>query len=71
MAVSEGYPTKFVLFSDDELYMLKRALIESSGEIALNGLYNKKEIDTAGRLLNEAVDEIKGRESSRLKQAVS
>lgn len=52
---------KYKGFNDSELYMLKRALIESSGEIALSGFYNDAEIKLSGRLLNEIVDEIKRR----------
>lgn len=48
-------------FTDAELYILKRALIESSGEIALSGLYNDAEIKIHGQLLNEIIEEIKRR----------
>ena len=53
---------KFNGFNDDELYMLKRALIESSYKICCEGNYNDDEIQLHNDLLNESIDEIKRRE---------
>lgn len=50
--------SKFSSFTDDELYMLKRSLIESSGIIAMSGLYSIEELTLSGKLLDEVIDEI-------------
>ena len=52
---------KFKQFSDIELYILKRALIESAGEIAFSGIYDDTEIKIHNILLNECIDEGKER----------
>lgn len=49
---------KFSCFTDDELYMLKRCLIESSGIISMSGLYSTEELILSGKLLDEVIDEI-------------
>ena len=49
---------KFSSFTDDELYMLKRSLIESSGIIAMSGLYSIEELTLSGKLLDEIIDEM-------------
>jgi len=49
---------KFSCFTDDELYMLKRSLIESSGIIAMSGLYSVEELTLSGKLLDEVIDEM-------------
>lgn len=56
---------RFLMLSDDEIYILKRALIESSGQIALSGFYDDLEIKMHGNLLNEIVDEIKYRDEGK------
>lgn len=50
--------SKFSSFTDDELYMLKRSLIESSGIIAMSGLYSIEELTLSGRLLDEVIEEM-------------
>ena len=50
--------SKFSCFTNDELYMLKRCLIESSGIIALSGLYSNEELILSGKLLDEVINEI-------------
>ena len=54
---------KYTIFSDSELYMLKRALIESSFKICCEGNYNDYEINLHNTLLNEIINEIKRRGS--------
>lgn len=53
---------KFKDLSDAELYMVKRAFIESSAEIGLNGFYNDAEVKIHGMLLNEIIEELKYRD---------
>ena len=53
--------SKFGAFNDDELYMVKRAFMESARKIANEGRYTDEEIDLHTDLLNEAIDEIKRR----------
>lgn len=53
---------RFLMLSDDEIYILKRALIESSRQIALSGFYDDLEIKMHENLLNEIIDEIKYRD---------
>ena len=56
--------TRFSRFTDDELYILKRAMIEATKYIYMQEeiSYNEKELDTLERLLEEAIDNIKARE---------
>lgn len=69
--------TRFSRFTDDELYILKRAMIEATKYIYMQEdiSYNEMELDTLDRLLEEAIDNIKTREFieknvSRLEQVV-
>ena len=69
--------TRFSRFTDDELYILKRAMIEATKYIYSQEdiSYNEMELDTLDRLLEEAIDNIKAREIiennvSRFEQAV-
>lgn len=56
--------TRFSRFTDDELYILKRAMIEATKYIYMQEdiSYNEMELDTLDRLLEEAIDNIKTRE---------
>lgn len=56
---------RFNQFSDDELYILKRALIEASKYIYMEEKtnYDEKELKLFDNLLAEAIDNIKWRES--------
>ena len=56
---------RFLMLSDDEIYILKRALIESGRQIALSGFYDDLEIKMHENILNEIVDEIKYRERGK------
>lgn len=69
--------TRFSRFTDDELYILKRSMIEATKYIYMQEdvSYNEMELDTLDRLLEEAIDNIKAREIieknvSRFEQAV-
>lgn len=52
---------KFKQFSNIELYILKRALIESAGEFEFSGIYDDAEIKIHNILLNECIDETRER----------
>ena len=52
---------KFCAFTDDELYILTRQAIESSWEIMSSDLYNDKERQMQGTLLNALLDEQRAR----------
>lgn len=49
---------KFNLFTDDELYVLKRQAIESSFEIMMGERYDKDFKKAHGKILNEITNEI-------------
>lgn len=55
---------RFNRFDDDELYILKRALIEATKYIYMedNMRYSQDELDLFDKLLAEAIDNIKTRE---------
>lgn len=44
---------RFIAFSQEEVYMLKRHAIEASPEIVLSGLYDTEEVKMHEALLNE------------------
>ncbi len=52
---------KFKMFTDDELYILKRQAIESSSRIVMSGSYSDNEIKIHNNIINEIIDEIKYR----------
>ena len=54
--------SRFEQFTEDEVYILFRQVMESSAEIVLSGDYNKQEIKIHNDLLNEMIDELKRRE---------
>ena len=69
--------TRFSRFTDDELYILKRAMIEATKYIYMQEdiFYNEMELDTLDRLLEEVIENIKAREIiekniSRFEQAI-
>lgn len=53
---------RFKLFSNDEMYMLKRQAIESSFNIVCEERYSDEEVKIYDALLNEIVDECRLRE---------
>lgn len=57
----EMYMNKFEHFTDDELYILMRALVESSWEFSMSGNYSKAETTIHTNLLNEVTEEMKRR----------
>lgn len=52
---------KFCELTDYEVYMIKRALIEASGEVFLSDIYNEKDKEVYTRLLNDFSKEDKER----------
>lgn len=56
---------RFSRFSDSELYIIKRAFIEASKYIYMedNMNYSEEELDLFDKLLAEAIDNIKIRET--------
>jgi len=59
---------RFAQFNDDELYMLKRALIEFQKYIYMvddDEMYSEEEQKIENDLLNEAIDNIKHREAHK------
>lgn len=53
---------KYELFTDDELYILKRQAIESSSNIVMSGRYTEYSMNIHNSLMNEIIGEIKSRE---------
>lgn len=60
MSVS-SFAKKYELFTDEELYVLKRQCIEASFDIVMSGKYTELVKETHERLLNEIILEIKRR----------
>lgn len=60
----ENALNKYSLWTDDELYILKRALVEASKYIYMEEKmsYTQEELDLFDSLLVEAIDNIKARE---------
>lgn len=61
---------RFEHFDDNELYMLKRALIEFQKYVYMiddDERYSEEEQRTANDLLNEAIDNIKWRETHEIR----
>ena len=52
---------KYELFTDDELYILKRQAIESSYHIVMEDRYSESECKIHNDIMNEIIDEIKYR----------
>lgn len=59
---------KYALFSDNEIYILKRQAMESSYNIVMTGRYNEDEINIHTTLLNELSDEDQKREKLDLER---
>lgn len=63
---------KYGLWTDDELYILKRAFIESAFNIQYERKYSDDERKIHNKLMNEIIDEIKRRDElvERLRQGL-
>lgn len=60
---------RFEQFNDDELYMLKRAMIEAQKRIYEFGPnYEDKELEMLNNLLNEAIENSNQRYIERMKE---
>lgn len=55
---------KYGLWTDDELYILKRAFIESSFNIQYERKYSEDERNMHNKLMNEIINEIKRRDET-------
>lgn len=53
---------KYGLWTDDELYILKRAFVESAFNIQYERKYSEDEREMHNKLMNEIIDEIKRRD---------
>lgn len=57
----ENALNKYGLWTDDELYILKRAFVESAFNIQYERKYCEDEREMHNKLMNEVIDEIKRR----------
>ena len=64
---------RFEQFNDGELYILKRALIEASKYIYIEEktTYTQEELDLFDKLLVEAIDNIKERDTKEKKNGAA